>query len=189
VQDDFLADTRVAELIDCARQRRARGDFADARIGADLSLQRREEVRGDRICWLAEPLFPAERALLADLDRLRMDFNREGYLGLFDLELHYACYPAGAGYARHVDQLHGRDQRVVSLVLYLNEHWRPQAGGELRIFGAADAHRDVAPIAGRLVCFLADVTEHAVLPTHRTRLSITGWFRRRPREAAWSAPG
>jgi SM-20-related protein len=178
IQDRFLPLARIRELIDCAARRFDRGDFGAARVGADERLQRREAVRGDRTCWLVEPLFAEERALLADLELLRLDFNRQGVLGLFDLELHYAWYPPGAGYIRHVDQLQGRDQRVVSLILYLNEAWRPEAGGELRMFDT-DGFRDIEPIAGRLVCFLTAGREHAVLPTHLGRLSITGWFRRR----------
>jgi SM-20-related protein len=178
VQDGFLPLARIRELADCAERRRARGDFGAARVGADERLQRREAVRGDCTCWLVEPLFAEERALLADLELLRLGINRKGVLGLFDLELHYAWYPPGAGYTRHVDQLQGRDQRVVSLILYLNKAWRREAGGELRMFDT-DGFRDIEPIAGRLVCFLTAGREHAVLPTRDGRLSITGWFRRR----------
>lgn len=178
VQDGFLSPARVRALIDSAERRLARGDFGDARVGADERLQQRAEVRGDRTCWLVEPLFAEERALLADLELLRLDFNRKGVLGLFDLELHYAWYPPGAGYARHVDQLQGRDQRMVSLILYLNDAWRREAGGELRIFDGG-GYRDIEPIAGRLVGFLTAGREHAVLPTRQSRLSLSGWFRRR----------
>ncbi len=165
--------------MECARLRRARGDFAAGRIGKDRTLQRREEIRGDSICWITPPLFPAELSLLGDLELLRLQLNREALLGLFELELHYAWYPPGAGYARHVDQPVGRAQRRVSLVLYLNEHWRPEAGGELRLFDANGGSRDIAPIAGRLVCFLTSEREHAVLPTRQNRLSVTGWLRAR----------
>jgi SM-20-related protein len=168
--------------------RRERGEFGEARIGAGRLLQRREDVRGDRTCWLvparpmstapATVLFPEEEALLADLERLRLGLNRHGYLGLFELELHHAWYPPGAGYARHVDQLGGREQRVVSLVVYLNEDWPADAGGELRIFDDLE-FRDIAPVAGRLVCFLSAGREHEVLPSRRDRYSISGWFRRR----------
>jgi SM-20-related protein len=178
VEDGFLPQPRVRELIDCVELRLAQGDFGAARVGADRRLQRREDIRGDRTCWIAAPLFAAERALLSDLERLRLELNREGFLGLFDLELHYAWYPPGAGYARHVDQLQGRDQRKVSLILYLNDAWTPDAGGELRIFEGHEA-RDIEPIAGRLVCFLTAEREHAVLPTRQDRLSVAGWFRRR----------
>ena len=177
VHDGFISAQRVGELIRCAGRRRDRGDFAGARIGADHRSQLRGDIRGDRTCWFAAPLFEEERALLGDLEQLRLDLNR-GYLGLFDLELHYAWYAPGTGYARHVDQPQGRDQRKVSLVLYLNDAWTPDAGGELRIFDGNQA-RDIEPIAGRLVCFLTEGREHAVLTTRRDRLSITGWFRQR----------
>ena len=179
VRDQFLAPLQIRALVDCANLRRERADFAAARIGGGRGLQRREEIRGDSICWITPPLLPAEQALLEDLERLRLELNTQSWLGLFELELHYAWYPSGAGYARHVDQPQGHAQRQVSLVLYLNENWTRAAGGELRIFDAEDRHRDIEPIAGRLVCFLTPGREHAVLPTQRDRLSISGWFRAR----------
>jgi SM-20-related protein len=179
VRDRFLAPSQIRALADCARLRRARGDFDAARIGGAPSLQRREDIRGDSTCWITPPLWAAEQSLLEELERLRLQLNRESLLGLFELELHYAWYPPGTGYERHVDQPQGRMQRLVSLVLYLNEDWTPEAGGELRIFDAADGHRDIAPVAGRLVYFLTPGREHAVLPTQRDRLSVSGWFRTR----------
>ena len=179
VRDRFLAPVRVRDLVDCAKLRRERGDFAAARIGGGGGLQRRAEIRGDSICWIVPPLLPAERILLQDLENLRLEFNAQAWLGLFELELHYAWYPPGAGYARHVDQPQGRAQRRVSLVLYLNEGWVPGAGGELRLFDPAGHHRDIEPVAGRLVCFSTPGREHAVLATRRDRLSISGWFRAR----------
>lgn len=179
IRDQFLAPAQVRALADCAELRRSRGSFTAARIGGAGSVQRREEIRGDSLCWIVPPLLPAEQSLLRRLERLRLELNRAAMLGLFDLELHYARYPPGAAYARHVDQPQGRSQRRVSLVLYLNEDWAATAGGELRIFDAGGGYRDVEPIAGRLVCFLTTGREHAVLPAVRDRLSISGWFRTR----------
>jgi SM-20-related protein len=179
VRDHFLSQSHCQALIDCAQQRRARGEFAAARIGGGDAAQRRADIRGDSICWIAPPLLPAEQTLLTELESLRLAINRTLLLGLFDLELHYAWYPPGAGYARHVDQPHGRTQRQVSLVLYLNAEWTPQSGGALRIFDAAHGYRDIAPIGGRLVSFLTSGREHAVLATQLDRLSISGWFRTR----------
>ena len=181
VHDHFISEQRVGELIRCAERRSGRGDFAAGRVGAGHRLQLRDDIRGDRTCWFDAPLYEAEQELLNDLEQLRLDLNSGGYLGLYDLELHYARYGPGTGYARHVDQPQGRDQRTVSLVLYLNDAWTPDAGGELRIFDGQGA-RDIEPIAGRLVCFLTEGREHAVLTTRRDRLSITGWFRRRSRD-------
>jgi SM-20-related protein len=179
VRDEFLPAPRIRSLIECAHARQARGDFAAARVGSGATLKHREDIRGDYTCWLREPLYPAERHLLDELEQLRLDLNREAFLGLFELELHYACYPPGAGYGRHVDQPQGTTQRKVSLVLYLNRDWESAAGGELRIFDPKHRFRDIEPIAGRLVCFLTPGREHAVLPARRERLSISGWFRAR----------
>jgi SM-20-related protein len=179
VRDQLLAPTQVHALVDCANLRRERGDFDAARIGNDRSLQYRADIRGDSTCWITPPLLPAEQGLLENLERLRLELNAQAWLGLFDLELHYAWYPPGAGYARHVDQPQGRAQRQVSLVLYLSEGWTPVDGGELRMFEAAGGYRDIEPIAGRLVCFLTPGREHEVLATRRDRLSISGWFRAR----------
>ena len=179
LQDDYVSPAAVRELKRCAERRRGRGEFGAARVGAERSL-RREGIRGDMTCWLGEPLFAAERALLRKFEQLRLEVNREGWLGLFDLELHYAWYAPGTGYARHADQLDGSNERVVTLILYLNETWHAGAGGELRLFAADARYRDIEPIAGRLVCFLAAGREHEVLATREGRWSVSGWLRRRP---------
>src|SRR5271166_329689 len=179
VADHYADAVLVRDLAACAQLRWERGEFAPARVGAAGEARRREEIRGDCICWLAEPLLPAETALLRALEQLRLALNRQATLGLFDLEMHYARYQAGAGYARHVDQPQGRDQRRVSAVLYLNSDWDAALGGSLRVFDGARALRDIAPVAGRLVCFLSAGLEHEVLPSLRTRWSLTGWFRTR----------
>lgn len=179
VGDGFLPPCEVHALAECAASRRARGEFAEARIGADRSLQRREDVRGDHICWLAEASYPAESEVLRALEQLRLRLNEGAYLGLFDLDIHYAWYPPGAAYARHVDQPRGRTQRRVSVVLYLSERWSPSDGGVLRIHAGDGGFRDIEPVGGRLVLFLSESCEHEVLCTRVPRLSLTGWFRGR----------
>jgi SM-20-related protein len=179
VQDLYLDALQVRALLSCLHARREQGDFRAARVGRAQSLRRDADVRGDLTCWLQEPLFAAERELLDGLEQLRLVLNRELYLGLFDLELHYAWYPPGAGYGRHVDQALGDSTRELSLVLYLNEAWSAADGGQLRIFERDGDYRDIAPQGGRLVCFRTPQREHGVLPASRDRFSLSGWFRRR----------
>jgi SM-20-related protein len=179
IRDQFLASAQTRALLQCAQARQARGDFAPARVGSGASAQRRDDIRGDFTCWLREPLFPAERSLLDQLEELRLELNLEATLGLFELELHYARYPPGAAYARHVDQPQGTTQRQVSLVLYLNADWRPADGGVLRLYETDDQTLDIEPVGGRLVCFLTPGRVHEVLTARHERLSISGWFRGR----------
>ena len=176
VRDGFLNASQVKALIECSAARRERGEFAPARIGAGSSLQRRADIRGDSICWLQEPLIPAERALIELMETTRRRLNQELYLGLYDLEQHYACYPAASGYARHVDQPSGRASRRLSSIVYLNEDWHEADGGMLRCRADGGGFREIEPMGGRLVVFLTEGREHEVLPTSRERLSITGWF-------------
>jgi SM-20-related protein len=182
IRDHFISSVQVEALRGCAKTRESRGDFLAARIGGPGAEQRVAGIRGDFTCWLREPLMPPELLLLEQFETLRLDLNREHYLGLFDLELHYARYPPGTAYARHVDQPRGSMQRIVSLVLYLNPQWQAADGGRLRFHSADERIIDVEPFGGRLVCFLTAGREHEVLPSQRERFSISGWYR--GREAA-----
>jgi SM-20-related protein len=179
IRDQFASAAEVLALRECARAREARGDFAPARVGGPGAQRRSDDIRGDFTCWLLEPLLPPERLLAQRMEALRLQLNRDAILGLFELELHYARYPAGAAYSRHVDQPLGSTQRKLSLALYLNLDWRSTDGGVLRIHNADDGFVDVEPIAGRLVCFLTPGREHEVLQARCERLSVSGWFRGR----------
>jgi SM-20-related protein len=109
-----------------------------------------------------------------------MGLNRTLWLGLDDFESHFACYAPSTGYARHLDCFRDDACRTVSAVLYLNQDWLPHQGGALRLhLGSGSAH-DIAPVGGRLVLFLSAAIEHEVRPATRARLSLAGWFRRRP---------
>jgi SM-20-related protein len=179
IHEQFASHEEVFALRECARARESRGDFAPALIGGQGALRRSEDIRGDFTCWLSKPLLRAERLLMQRLEELRLQLNREAFLGLLELELHYARYPPGAGYSRHVDQPLGNTQRKLSLVLYLNTAWQAADGGVLRIHNADESFVDVEPVAGRLVCFLTPGRVHEVLQARRERLSISGWFRGR----------
>jgi SM-20-related protein len=179
VHDGYLDAAATQALAACAQRRFERGEFAAARTGRAGRAQRRPEVRGDEICWLADARTPAERDVFERFEALRLACNQEALLGLFDLELHYARYAPGAAYARHVDQPADRAERKISLILYLNSAWTGADGGALRQFDGAGAHRDIAPLGGRLVAFASAGREHEVLPARRTRWSLSGWLRTR----------
>jgi len=150
-----------------------------AGIGRGRDLVKDRSVRRDKIAWMdgySEP----QRLLFECLEQIREGLNRRLYLGLKRFEAHYATYHPGDFYKRHLDSFRGRASRVVSLVLYLNEDWGLEDGGELRVFSAADSGQmvgQVRPEAGRAVLFLSEQVPHEVLPARRTRYSIACWFR------------
>ncbi|WP_455921759.1 2OG-Fe(II) oxygenase [Pseudomonas putida] len=181
-QELFLPQALTAQLAAECRQRAAQGELAPAAVGRGPAQEIREGIRGDRIQWLE----PGESApcdqYLAMMDSLREALNRGLFLGLEDFECHFALYPPGAFYRKHVDRFRDDDKRMVSVVLYLNDAWLPEHGGHLRMYLEAGRENDVAPTGGCLVVFLSGEVPHEVLPAMRDRLSLTGWFRRRGNE-------
>lgn len=171
----FLDAEETAQLAAVCRARR--DGFARAGVGRAAGHAVNAAIRGDDVLWLDEDDV-AVQPVLARLAALQDELNRTLYLGLARLECHLAAYPAGTFYTRHLDQHRGEDTRVVTIVLYLNQGWVAEHGGQLRIYTEEGA-RDVLPVGGTLVTFLSDRFEHEVLPATRERLSLTGWFRRR----------
>ena len=176
----FLPAARIAELRCEAETLRGAGRFHPAGIGH--VAERRSDIRGDDIHWVEQQAPLAWALQQRELAQLKDALNSSLYLGLHDFEGHYAAYPAGAGYARHVDRFRGDNRRVLSVVLYLNEQWDPEDGGELCLYAGEDAKEPAArisPEGGTLICFLSEHVPHEVLPTRRVRWSLSGWFRRR----------
>lgn len=176
----FVPPATVAALRARVDALDAAGELRTAGVGRGAQRVVDTGARGDRIRWI-DPRedHSTEQALHAALDAVRLGVNRVLALGLFDVELHYALYPPGTGYAPHVDRFRDDDARVLSCVLYLNEAWTHADGGALRLHLARDGTIDVLPVAGTLVAFLSARFLHEVLPARRTRYSVTGWFRRR----------
>jgi SM-20-related protein len=154
------------------------GAFCRAGVGQG-DKQVHDLVRRDETHWLDRAAGNAvQSALFKKLDSLKVAFNHTLYLGLDVLEGHYAAYPDGGFYGRHLDCFHQDDTRVVSLVLYLNQDWKPGDGGQLRIYNKDESHVDVVPVGGTMVCFMSRESEHEVLSCHGPRFSFAGWFKR-----------
>jgi SM-20-related protein len=179
LQPLFTPQTLTLELAEECRTRAAQGALTPAGIGCGSALAVREGIRGDHIEWLQDGQSPACDRYLGLLDQLRLALNRGLYLGLEDYEGHFALYPPGAFYRKHVDRFRDDDRRTVSAVLYLNQDWQPEQGGALRLYLGDGTTQDVLPQAGSLLVFLSADLPHEVLPASRERLSLTGWFRRR----------
>ncbi|MGG7651333.1 2OG-Fe(II) oxygenase [Pseudomonas sp. ES4] len=181
-QNIFLPLGLTRELAAECRKRAAEGELAPAAVGRGATSEVREGIRGDHIQWIERGQALACDSYLDLMDSLREAMNRGLFLGLEDFESHFALYPPGAFYLKHVDRFRDDDRRMVSAVVYLNDAWLPEHGGQLRMYLDESLEHDVVPAGGCLVVFLSGEVPHEVLPATRDRLSLTGWFRRRGNE-------
>ena len=184
VEPGFLTgDAARALTLEC-REAWDVGAFRQAGVGRGERLAIREDIRRDHVMWIENDILtPAQAAWLKRLEELRLALNQNLFLGLFDYEGHFAVYPAGAFYKPHLDRHQQTQDRLVTVILYLNEHWLPGDGGELRLWttpGEKDGpYEIIEPRFGTVVAFLAGDHWHEVLPAHRERRSVTGWLRQR----------
>lgn len=175
--DDALPSALLTALVEEVR-RLGPSDFHDAAIGREREQILNGFVRRDEIRWIDGDT-AAERDWLAWTGELRAYLNQRLFLGLFSYESHFAHYPPGAFYKRHVDAFRGEANRILTTVCYLNPDWGSEDGGELLLYpesGASPLAR-VLPCLGTLAVFLSEEFPHEVRPARRDRYSIAGWFR------------
>lgn len=179
--DESIPDGWARELFLECRKSWEEGLFTEASIGRGTEKGRHSEIRGDSILWLnSKQSSSASQNFLQWAEELRQELNQRYFLGLRSTEFHFARYPVGKAYQKHIDQHRGTPHRKISLVLYLNPQWSAQDGGELCLYSAEDDNvliQKILPQGGRLVLFRSDLVPHEVLPCFQTRWSLTGWFR------------
>ena len=133
------------------------------------------KIRSDHILWIHEDLSIAQQhtqTLLA----LAEQFNQTFYLGIREVEAHFASYQAGSFYALHRDNPQQKNDRVISTVYYLHPEWQADWGGQLRLQDKHGAWHIIEPRPNRIAIFQSDLL-HEVLPATQQRLSITAWLR------------
>lgn len=177
VTDDLFAADFLQELLKEEMLLFKDGQFKQAGIGKGVEHKVVSEIRSDYVHWLDEEnLSEFQQQFWQQMQELKQFLNREFFLGLKEMEFHFAVYPEGSFYKKHLDRFQRDSGRTISCVLYLNKDWQEGDGGQLRIYNKEN-HTDVNPLFGRLVCFKSDEIEHEVLPTKKERYSITGWMK------------
>lgn len=178
---DFLPRDTVAALLGEFHTLYNAGKARAAGIGLGKDHRVRPDVRNDTIIWLDPArLSPAQAVYWQAMEDLRWRLNHRYFLGLTDYESHFARYPTGGFYKRHLDVFRGQHRRRISCALYLNFHWSSLDGGQLRLYlpgQSGETWVDILPLAGSLVMFDSQAIEHEVLPALRPRTSLAGWLR------------
>lgn len=174
---DFLP-TKITELLYQHVTHMPTQQFKSAGIGRNDDRQVRQQIRNDKTSWLSKDSL-AEQNYLSVMEECRHQLNQRLFLGLFDYEAHFAHYPEGSYYQRHIDAFRGQSNRVVTTVFYLNPNWSKDMGGELIIYtpDSEEVVHRVSPSFGTMVIFLSDRFPHEVLAAKQDRYSIAGWFR------------
>ena len=154
--------------------------FTQAGIGDLDEKVIKKHVRGDQTYWLKREEDSAIEAFWQVVDQLMFVFNRYCFLSLSDYEFHFANYPPGARYLRHLDQFQNNTNRIISVIIYLNENWQSGDGGELKIYRDNANDLIIEPYGGRCVMFKSAEVHHSVLESNKNRFSLTGWLLYQP---------
>ena len=184
VIDDFFTADEVKALRASLLQKYDEDSFKKSAIGNRTNEIIKTKVRGDIILWIDENNINASEQLFFNkINDLKDYLNRTCFLGINQKEFHYAIYPEGTFYKRHLDTFQNDDRRKLSFVCYLNEeNWKPENGGELVLYldeNNPENDKVIYPLPGRVVIFESQILEHEVKPVNTPRLSITGWLKTR----------
>ncbi|MDX2304209.1 MAG: 2OG-Fe(II) oxygenase [Microscillaceae bacterium] len=177
--DQVIPDRTFAEIKTYYQSLLTQEEFAKAGIGTLQDFQIDKNIRGDWVYWLDRERDKPLTGFFSLIDEWIARLNRYCYLSISDSEFHLAYYPPGTFYKRHLDQFREQNNRLISLVFYLNEKWQPGDGGELKIY-QDDREILVEPLGNRLVLFKSDLVEHEVMMTYQGRESLTGWLLYQP---------
>lgn len=184
IVEDFFSLPEVEELRNSLLHKYEEDNFKKAAIGNRTNEVIAKSIRGDFILWLNEAeAVEAEKAFFRRINDFVQYLNRTCFMGILHKEFHYALYPEGTFYKRHLDTFQNDDRRKLSMVCYLNEQdWQPEYGGELVIYtqkNGIEVPKTIYPFPGRMVIFESQILEHEVKPVKTERLSITGWLKTR----------
>lgn len=177
VCDGFLPDQLVSGLRDTLTEHYREGEFKKAGIGKGMNYQKDLEIRSDKIFWINnQSENPIEMHFLSIVNGFVNYLNRTCFTGIQSYEFHYAVYPKGSFYKRHLDQFNNDPGRQYTMIFYLNDNWKPEDGGQLTLY-LKSGEVEILPEAGKMIFFESNKIEHEVKIAHRQRLSVTGWLK------------
>lgn len=185
--DAFLPQETLASVLTYFDELIEKDAFKKAAIGKTGSEKIMQEVRGDYTYWLKSDVDPLPQ-LFEVLTQTKDLINQLCYLSLADFEFHFAHYPEGSFYKKHLDQFSGRNNRMISMIIYLNKDWVEGDGGELQIYPENQPIQKIAPLMNRCVMFRSDTLLHEVLKANKSRKSVTGWMLYQPAPLVTIAP-
>lgn len=173
--NDRLANGLKNNLLTLVEEKK----MTQAGTGNSTSILKDSAIRSDKIYWLdKQHNDPYENEFFVIMDDFVSYLNETCYTGIKSYEFHYALYEKGCFYKKHFDRFRNDDSRIFSMIMYLNNEWKKNDGGELNIYHEDGSQHQISPSGGKSVFFKSDELEHEVLETNIPRMSITGWLRK-----------
>ncbi|MAG86438.1 MAG: oxidoreductase [Flavobacteriaceae bacterium] len=182
IVDDFFDPLEILKLRSSLLHKYEEDKFKKSAIGNRTNELIEKAIRGDFILWMNEAeAGETEKIFFHKINNLIEYLNRTCFMGILHKEFHYAVYPKGTFYKRHLDTFQNDSRRKLSIVSYLNdENWLKTNGGELVIYKEDGSEEVIYPLPGRVVIFESQILEHEVKEVKNSeRLSITGWLKTR----------
>jgi SM-20-related protein len=177
ITENFLSLSLATHLKENLNGLYAGQQLSSAGTGNDTNTVHNKLIRSDKIFWLdREHNDPHENEFFDLMDDFIGHLNSTCYTGITGCEFHYTLYEKGSFYAKHIDQFKNNGSRQYSMIMYLNENWKENDGGELCIHHP-DRLQNITPVQGKSVFFKSSELEHEVLVTNQPRMSITGWLK------------
>jgi SM-20-related protein len=174
---DFLSKPLSTNLKKNLAELYSSNQLQDAGTGQHSTVAHNKSFRSDIIYWLDRKHNNIHENSFFDLmDEFVRHLNATCYTGITGYEFHYTLYEKGSFYKKHLDRFRDNDSRQYSMIMYLNNDWQENDGGELCI------HHDnrvenISPLGGKSVFFKSSELEHEVLISNKPRMSITGWLK------------
>lgn len=189
IMKDFLPATLLEDIRNFLQQKLQEGDFSPAGLGSLFNKQIVTSIRGDHTFWLDKARDEKMADFFSIVEEMAAMLNRYCFLSLSGYEFHFAYYPPGTFYKRHLDQFKDRNNRMISVIFYLNEQWKSGDGGELKVFSGQHGEVLVEPRGGTCAVFRSDTVEHEVMKTNTDRFSLTGWLLYQPSNLGYLLTG
>lgn len=177
IAENFLSESLAQDLKENLNSLYSRKQLVSAGTGNESVAVHNKLVRGDKIYWLDRSHNNVHENDFFDLmDRFVSHLNSTCYTGITGYEFHYTLYEEGSFYKKHLDQFRNNGSRQYSMIMYLNDAWQENDGGELCIHQDGNI-QNITPVNGKSVFFKSSELEHEVLLTNKPRMSITGWLK------------
>jgi SM-20-related protein len=162
------------------------GSFKPAHVGEKNNRLIESEIRRDKTLWVTDREKDNQlQKINKVLSFIQSQVNEKLFLGLFEVEVHWAFYEKGDFYKPHKDVHQKGSSRVLTWILYLNNDWKKEHGGELKIYHG-NTSTVIEPLGGRMVVFLSSEILHEVCICKKNRWSLTGWFHHRSENELFS---